>query len=268
MIAAEELGVEADDITMIGGDTKDTRYSPSCHSSRCTPEIGAAVLQAAANAREKLFELAVPLLGVRVEEIGSKNGQIYAKFDPSKSIPFSDVCNKIDPSKPIKGSGSRAPNPDAPMFATFGAQAVELEVDIETGEVTILKVAAAQDFGKALNPKLCDSQIYGGIAFGVGYAVSEEGTFDPKTGKMLNNSLGQYRIPSALDIPHNIAPIILEGEDTYFAYSARGGAEVTNAPTPAAIRNAIYNAIGIWFNDLPITADKIINAINEKKERR
>lgn len=265
MIAAEELGVQVDDITVIWGDTKGTRYAPSCHASRCTAEMGPAVLQAAAEARQKLFEIAAPILEANAQELESKNGEIYAKTNPSRSVHFKTICSNLDPDKPIRGSGSRAPNPDDTMFAQFGANAVELEVDVETGQVNILRVAAAYDFGRAINPKLCVSQIYGGIEFGVGYALSEEGMFDPKTGKMLNKNLNQYTMPTSHDIPH-IDPFIVEGEDPYFAYSAKGAGENTNTPTPAAIRNAIYNAVGIWFNDLPMTPNKIMNAIYEKKK--
>jgi CO/xanthine dehydrogenase Mo-binding subunit len=265
MIAAEELGVGADDITVIYGDTKGTPYGPSCHASRCTPEMGPAVVQAAAEAKQKLFALASPMLGVPVEEIRSKNGEIYVKSDLLHSIPFKMVCGKITPGVPIIGRGSRAPNPKEPMMATFGAQAVEIEVDTETGQVAILKVAAAQDFGRAINPKLCVSQVYGGIEFGVGYALMEEGVYDPGTGKLLTNNLHQYRMPTALDYPPAHVDLA-EVEDLYFAYSAKGAGENTNAPTPAAIRNAIYNAIGIWFSDLPITPDKILKAMNEKKK--
>ncbi len=225
------------------------------------------MLQAAAEARQKLFEIAAPLLETGVEELRSKNGKIYLASDPSKLMPFREVCHKIDPDTPIRGSGSRAPNPNAPMFSTFGAQAVELEVDIETGLVEILKITAAHDFGKAINPKLCISQIYGGIGFGIGFALSEEGIYDPRTGKLLSTNLHQYKMPTSLDVPA-IHAILTEDEDPYFAYSAKGAGENTNAPTPPAIRNAIYDAIGIWFNDLPITPDKIINAINAKKKRR
>ena len=266
MIAAEELGVSADDVTVMYGDTQGTRYGPSCHASRATPELGPAVLQAAAEAREKLFDLAAPLLGVEKQELRSKNGKIYAKSNPSKSISFRSVCAKIDPDNPIRGSGSRAPNPNAPMFSTFGAQAVDLEVDVETGQVDIRKLASAHDFGRAINPKLCFSQVYGGVEFGIGFALSEHGIYDQKTGKLLNTNLLQYKMPTSLDIP-DIDVVLTEDEDPYFAYSAKGAGENTNAPTPAAIRNAIYNAIGIWFNDLPITPDKIIKAINEQKKR-
>jgi CO/xanthine dehydrogenase Mo-binding subunit len=144
-------------------------------------------------------------------------------------------------------------------MATFGAQAVELEVDTETGQVTILKCAAAQDFGKPINPKLCVSQVYGGIQFGVGFALTEEGIYDSKTGKLLSGSFSEYRMPTSLDFP-NVEVYLPECEDPYFAYSAKGGGENTNAPTPAAITNALFNATGIWFKDLPVTPDKIIQA--------
>ena len=266
MIAAEELGVGLDDVTVIFGDTKDTPYGPSSHASRCTPEMGPAVLKASAEARQRLFEITAPVLGVQADELRSKNGEIYLKSNPSKSMPFKTACRRIDPHLPITGRGSRAPNPVEPMMATFGAQAVELEVNVETGQVNILKMAAAQDFGRAINPKLCVSQVYGGIGFGVGFALSEEGLYDPGTGKLLTNNLHQYRMPTSIDFPH-AETYLTEIEDPYFAYSAKGAGENTNAPTPAAIRNAIYNAIGIWFNDLPITPDKIIKAIQEKGKR-
>jgi CO/xanthine dehydrogenase Mo-binding subunit len=152
------------------------------------------------------------------------------------------------------------------MMATFGAHAVELEVDTETGQVNLLKIAAAQDFGKAINPKLCISQVYGGIEFGIGYGLMEEGRYDPRTGKLLTNHFHPYRMPTSLDIPP-VEVFLPEGEDPYFAYSAKGAGENTNAPTPAAIRNAIYDAVGIWLNELPITPDKILKALAEKQHR-
>jgi xanthine dehydrogenase YagR molybdenum-binding subunit len=259
MIAAEELGVRATDVTVIIGDTQDTLYAPSCHASRCTPEMGPAVLQAAAEARQKLFQEAAILLDTDAKRLGSKNGMIYVKTDQSRSIPFGAACKRIAPGEPIVGIGSRAPNPAEPMMATFGAQTVELEVDTETGKVRIVKFVAAQDFGKPINPKLCISQVYGGIEFGVGFALTEEGLYDPKTGKLLTGNLSEYRMPTSLDFPP-VEVYLPECEDPYFAYSAKGAGENTNAPTPAAIRNALYNATGIWFNDLPITPDKIIRA--------
>lgn len=265
-LAAEELGVNVDDVNVVMGDTEETPFGPSCHASRCTPEMGPAVVQAAAQARQQLFELVEPVLGARAEELRSRSGLVYVKADPANGIPVKTLCDRIDADQPIVGRGSRAPNPKEPMMATFGAQAVELEVDTETGDINIVKIVAAQDFGRAINPKLCVSQVYGGIEFGVGYALMEEGLYDPKTGKLLTNNLHQYRMPTALDYPP-AEVFITEVEDPYFAYSAKGAGENTNAPTPAAIRNALYDAVGIWFNDLPITPDKVILAIREKKKQ-
>ena len=260
MIAAEELGVTIDDISVTYGDTTGTRYAPACQSSRVTAEMGPAVLQAAAEARKQLFEMAAPMLGVKPEELQSKNGEIYVKSDPLKTIPYKTACAKIDPDRPIRGSGSRASNPDSPVIGAFGAQAVELEVDIETGEVKILKVAAAHEFGRALNPKLCKSQLLGGVYFGVGYALSEEGIYDPKTGKMLNNNFHQYRLATSLDYPA-VESVIVEDKEPWFAYSGKGGGENANTPLAAAIRNGIYHAAGVWLNELPMTPDKIIKAL-------
>jgi CO/xanthine dehydrogenase Mo-binding subunit len=266
MIAAEELGVDLNDVTIIFGDTQETPYSPASHAARCTPEMGPAVLQAAAEARQRLFEITAPALGVRVEDLRSKRGEIYSKSDPSKSIRFRAACGNIDPQAPLSGKGSRSPNPKDAMMATFGAQAVELEVDAETGQVKILKMVVAQDFGRAINPKLCVSQIYGGVEFGVGFALTEEGIYDRETGKLLTNNLHQYRMPTSVDFPP-VESHLVEMEDPYFAYSAKGAGENVNAPTPAVIRNAIYNAIGVWFNDLPMTPEKILDAIQGKKKR-
>jgi CO/xanthine dehydrogenase Mo-binding subunit len=264
MIAAEQLGVRVEDIHVIYGDTEGTRYGPACHSSRVTAEMGPPVLQAAAEARKKLFEIAAPILDADVRELESNGGEIYVKLNPEKSLSVTAACKHIDPKNPVHGSGSRDINPDSPLFSSFGAQAAEVEVDVETGQVTIVRMTAAHDFGRAINPKLCISQIIGGMEIGVGYALSEEGIYDSKTGKMLNPNFHQYRLPTSMDMPP-IEAYIIESRDPYFAFDARGGAEVTNTPTPAAIANAIHHAIGIWFNELPITPDKILEAIRAKK---
>jgi CO/xanthine dehydrogenase Mo-binding subunit len=267
MIAAEQLGVKVGDIEVIHGDTEGTRYGPACHSSRVTAEMGPPVLQAAAEARENLFKLAAPLLGTVESELESNGGRFYVKSDPKKSLSLPALCAHIEPDHPVHGRGSRESNPDSPLFSSFGAQAAEVEVDIETGEVMIIRMTAAHDFGRAINPKLCTSQIIGGIEIGVGYALCEQGVYDAKTGKMLNPNFHQYRLPTSMDMPP-IETYLIESRDPYFAFDARGGAEVTNAPTPAAIANAVHHAIGIWFSELPITPDKVLQALNAKKGER
>lgn len=264
MIAAETLGIGIDKIEVVYGDTENTLYGPSCHTSRVTAEMGPPVLQAAAQAKEKLLFLAAGKLGVSADELDIAESLIFKKKEPQNTIPYDEICREIPLSSPLTGYGSREINPDSPIFSSFGAQAAEVEVDPATGTIDIIHIAAAQDFGKAVNPKLCKSQIIGGIEFGVGFTLFEEGLYDKKNGIMLNPNLHQYRIPLVKDMP-KIDAILVESIDPYFAYNARGGAEVTNTPTPAAIVNAVYNAVGVWFNKLPITQRDVITALAEKK---
>jgi CO/xanthine dehydrogenase Mo-binding subunit len=260
MIAAEELGVTFDRVRIKYGDTENTKYAPGTHASRMTAEMGPAVLQAAAEARQQLFTVAALMLDARAEDLRSENDMIYAKHMPSRQISFEEVCHALGPEGQVQGSGSRAPNPTDIVLRTFGAQAAEVEVDVETGSVKVLRVASAHELGRALNPKLCVSQHYGGIIMGLGYALLEDPAFDSKTGVMLNPDLHQYRTPTSLDTPEIIA-FNVEAEDPYFAYSAKAIGEATMVPTPAAIRNAIYHAAGIWLNALPMTRDKVLDAL-------
>jgi CO/xanthine dehydrogenase Mo-binding subunit len=185
---------------------------------------------------------------------------IYVKSDPSRQIRFTEACEAMEPDAEIRGAGSRAPNPTNVVFRTFGAQAAEVEVDVETGEVRVVKIASAHELGRALNPKLCISQHYGGVIMGLGFALLEDPAIDAKTGVMLNPDLHQYRLPTSLETPEIVA-FNVEAEDPYFAYSAKALSEATLVATPAAIRNAIYHAAGIWLNSLPLTRDKILDAL-------
>ncbi|MGM0431624.1 MAG: xanthine dehydrogenase family protein molybdopterin-binding subunit [Spirochaetota bacterium] len=266
MIAAETLGIPLDRLSVVYGDTENTLYGPSCHTSRVTAEMGPPVLQASAQAKQKLLTLIAPRIGLSPNELDISGGMIFAADEQQPILTFSEACNYIPQKTPLRGYGSREANPDSPIFSSFGAQAAEVEVDGETGVIEVLRITAAQDFGKAINPKLCKSQIVGGIEFGVGYALFEEGQYDRKTGKMLNPNLHQYRVPLVKDMP-DIEAFLIESSDPYFAFSARGGAEVTNTPTPAAIMNAVYNATGIWFNKLPVTPKDVITALRNKKDK-
>ncbi len=263
MIVAEELGVNFDRVRINYGDTERTKYAPGTHSSRLTAEMGPAVLQAAAEARQKLFTVASLMLDARVDDLRSKNDVIYVKDEPSRRIRFEEACEALGPMGQVQGSGSRAPNPSNIVLRTFGAQAAEVEIDVETGNVRVLRVASAHELGKALNPKLCVSQHHSGIIMGLGYALLEDPAFDSKTGVLLNPDLHQYRTPTAWETPEIIA-FNVEAEDPYFAYSAKAIGEATMVATPAAIRNAIYHAAGIWLNSLPMTPDKLLDALYPK----
>ncbi len=262
MIAAEELGVKIGRLRVHYGDTEGTRYGPATHANRITAEMGPAVLQAAYEARSKVFEAASQMLDAMKESLESRDDMIYVKDDPQRCISFDEVCETLQ--EPVKAGGSRIPNPPNYAFNVFGAKAAEVEVDTETGELRVLKVASAHEVGKALNPKLCTSQHYGGVVMGIGLALLEEPWIDHKTGVMLNPDLHQYRLPTVLETPEIVA-FNVEAEDRFFAYSAKGLGNGTIIGVPSAIRNALAHALGIWLNDLPLTPDKILDALHGSK---
>lgn len=265
MIAAEELGVDLEDVEIVHGDTENTKYAPGSHASRVIPEMGPAVLQAASRARKKLFQFASRILDVPPERLQSAHGYIYIRDQPSKRIRYEEACKNIPEGETIRAEGSRTPNPRNVKFATFGSQAVEVEVDTETGHVEVVKVATSHEFGRALNPKFCMNQHNGGVVMGLAHALFEEAVMDEKSGVMLNQDLHQYRLATSLEFPP-VDAFNVEDDDPYFAYSAKGGGEGVNTPAPAAIRNAICQAIGCWINEFPLTPDRILNAIAQTKD--
>jgi xanthine dehydrogenase molybdenum-binding subunit len=148
----------------------------------------------------------------------------------------------------------------------YGTQGVEVEVDTETGEVKILKMVAAHDVGKALNPQTLKGQIYGGLAQGIGYALTEE--LLSKDGRILNAGFTDYKIPTVHEMAFPIQIEIVETQDAEGPFGAKGVGEPGLVPTAPAIGNAIYDAIGVRITDLPITPEKVLAALAAKAEPR
>jgi len=263
MIAAEELGITMDRINVQWGDTEGTKYSPSTHANRVTAELGPAVQQAAYEARKKLFEVAAAEMDTTPDQLQSANDTIYLKDDPQRAMHFEEACATLPP-EGVSGTGSRTPNPSDWMFNVFSAKACEVEVDTETGRVRVLRFSSAHEVGHALNPKLVQSQIYGGIVMGLGFAMTEEPFIDAKTGVMLNPDLHQYRLGTSLECPE-IIPFAVEADDPFFAYSAKGLGNGVLIGVAPAVRSAVAHATGVWINDLPITPDKILDALYGRK---
>ena len=142
----------------------------------------------------------------------------------------------------------------------FGAQAVAVEVDKTTGKVDMLKAAAAHYVGKAIFKAGVEGQIEGGVAMGLGYALTEEVIF--LNGRPVNNSLLDYRLPTMLDVP-DIVPIIIEKEDAKIPEDIRGVGEPPSAPTAAAVANAVYDAVGVRIHNPPLTPEKVYWAMKE-----
>jgi 4-hydroxybenzoyl-CoA reductase alpha subunit len=273
-IVAEEMGVPVESITVINTDTDITPWDVGAHASRTTFIAGNSARLAAADAKRQILEAAAQAYKQKVENLDMREGQIFVKGEPEEGIPYDkairakhfrpdgDVILARGWYEPPTEKQDKEFRGNISAAYAFATQAAEVEVDTETGEVTVLKIAAAHDVGRALNPMAVEGQIEGGVSMGLGYGLNEELVLE--SGKMLNPNFADYALPTALDMPP-IDPIIVETIDPEGPFGAKGMAEPANNPTAPAIANAVYDAVGVRIKDLPITAEKVLKALKEKE---
>jgi len=261
-------------------DSNDTVLDAGLFADKCTVWTGNAVKAAAEEVKGKLAKIAAEMLGVSEDVLVFRDRKIYVKDDPEKQLPFIRVVRNAQYGlgQCIYGSGSWAPSGiELPDFHkgygtnitasfSFMANAVEVEVDPETGRVKLINSVAAEDCGQPINPLLVEGQQDGGIAQMTGEALFEESLFDEK-GKPLNSSFRDYKMPTAMDLPkltndHILAP------DNVGPFGAKGAGETSTCSTLAAISNAISDATGVRISDLPMTPEKILKAVKQKKEAK
>lgn len=275
-IAAEELGVQFDQVKVIPADTAVTPYDHGTSSGRSTFHMGNAVKQAAGEAKKKLLELAAKRMETNAKDLDTKAGMVFVKGSPQGSIPISEIDmggKYMGRGNPILGSGTFSVPDATPLdpetgqgtyptvFWSYAAQAAEVEVDPQTGSVDVLRISAAHDAGKVINPVRASQQIEGGLVMGLGYTLMEQ--LDVKEGKVLNPNLRDYKIPTFLDAPE-CTPMTVEIAHEKGPYGAKGVGEPVLSATPPAIGNAVYHAVGVRINELPITPDKVLKALQEK----
>jgi CO/xanthine dehydrogenase Mo-binding subunit len=165
----------------------------------------------------------------------------------------------------IMGRGHRGPNPSGVTVHSFGAQAAEVEVDRLTGRVRVIRIVAAHDCGRVVNPELAESQLHGGIILGIGYALFERLLADAHLGRPLNLGLHEYKIPTYADIPEIDARIVSVADPVANHVGAKGLAEPPIIPTAPAIANAVFDAIGVQIRELPLTPARVLAALNEAR---
>ena len=261
----------------------DTKYSPyewQTVASRITWSMGNAVKAAAEDARRQILEIVAAYWGQDPSDLDIKDGKVIS-YKTEEEQPLDKMVIYGLPNEnfegwqggPIIGRGSFMPTyvtnldfdtgqgPRAVVHYTVGAQAIDLEIDTETGEVEILKIASAYDVGKAINPDLVMAQIEGGAVHGISSAF-ESLRFDEK-GQPLNRNLVDYRIATAVDVPREIQGFFIETPLEDGPWGARGVGEHVMVPTAPAIANAVYDAVGVRFDDLPLSAEKIYLALQE-----
>ncbi len=260
-IAAEELGFPMERVSVEIGDTQDGVYSPLSAGSMTLPSVGPAVRVAANDAKEQLLNIASQVLERNKEELQMRNGQIYV-IGQDKPVELKEVLAMKLQNFMIVGKGARGPNPEKYSVNTFGAQFADVTVDTETGEITINKIVAVHESGRVINPLTIGSQIEGGVIQGIGFALTEERIVDKSSGIVLNPNLEEYKVPTALDIPEIEHQMIDQSDPYANNLGAKGVGEPPIVPTPAAIANAVYDAIGVRITESPLTRDKILKALS------
>ena len=262
-IVAEELGVPIESITGTHGDTDTCPWAQPTTASTSAHLTGLATQAAATDAKRQICQLASKELGAEPENIDIKNGLVYVKGQPQKAVPLADVTAKRHPELSVRPTivGSATKNvPLTPIARMYMAHFVEVEVDTDTGKVKILKYVAAHDSGKIINPDVAENQVVSGVLQGCGFGLCESLIFDEDTGQVLNPNFVDYKILRALDMPYPEV-VFLEVIDPVGAFGIKGLGEGTTCPVPAAVSQAIYNAIGVRFNHVPITPEMVLRAL-------
>jgi len=264
VIAAETLGLEPRDIAVRLGDTE-YPWAPSSGGSQTTPSVAPAVRDAALKAAEFLKKTAAEKLNCRAEDMVLENKKIIDKTSPERSIAISDLA-KTMPREAVF-HGVRSEMPETFAFNTFGAQFAEVEVDIETGRITVKKVVAAHEVGRIINLQTAESQVAGGITQGLSAALFEERVLDETTGRSVNPNLHDYKIATSMDIPE-IVPIFVPMTDPRINnLGNKGLGEPPRIPASAVIANAVYNAIGVHPGEIPMTPARVLDALRRKEQK-
>jgi 4-hydroxybenzoyl-CoA reductase subunit alpha len=295
MIAAETLGIPLDRVRVVSGDT-DLSVDLGAYSSRQTLMTGHATKEAAEQIRRQISEVLAEMTGCDPSVITYRNGLVYfdggpGNFEPIRKRYVQEHRGWTDPPsgehltfreaarmaflakgtlvgtgkyKPprLGGSYKGAAVGTSPAYGC-SAQIVEVSVDLETGEVTVDAMTDAHDCGRAVNRTSVEGQMQGSLSMGLGECLFEEVKFDSR-GRIVNASLGEYRIPTALDMPR-VKSIIVESNEPNGPYGAKEVGEGAIMPTIPAILNAIYDAVGVRINELPVSSERLYLKLREKR---
>jgi xanthine dehydrogenase YagR molybdenum-binding subunit len=259
-VAAEELGVAEGRIRVTIGDTLACPYSLLSAGSLTVPSVSPSVRMAASEVKRQLLDLAGSMLSVDPQELSIRDDHVVSAQTGETRLSVVDVAAKAG-NYMIIGKGARGPNPRDRSVNTFGAQFVEVEVDTGTGMVRVLRVVAAHEFGRVLNPLTLSSQVEGGVFQGAGYATLEERVIDPRTGRVVNANLSDYRLPTAMDVPEVTALFTGPPDTAANNVGAKGAGEPPIIPTAAAVANAVFAATGVRIREIPITPARMLDAL-------
>ena len=257
---AEVLGILMEDIKPQVGDTDSIGFTSNTGGSSATFKSGWAAYEAGQDVKRQMIERAAKIWDIPVDDVEYADGVLQHRSDPELKLTFKQIAaRQVGTGGPIVGRAGVNPPGAGPSIAVH---LVDVEVDPETGKVDVLRYTAVQDAGKAIHPSYVEGQIQGGVVQGIGWALNEEYRFDDQGG-MLNSSFLDYRMPISLDLPM-IDTVIVEVANPAHPYGLRGVGEVPLVPPLAAVSNAVYDAIGVRIDSLPISPDKVLEAVWSK----
>ena len=261
-IAAEGLCVPLDHITVPSCDTEVVPFDIGAYGSRTTYIGGLAVLKAAEDMKTQLLELAAAKLDCDPAGLRLADGAIQALENPDIQISLKDLIRGKGGVSPRVLIASAAVEPKVAF--SYGAHFAQVAVDTQTGQIQVTDVVAVHEIGKAIYPKGVEGQIEGGIQQGMGHTLTEELVVDQTTGETKNASFVDYKMPLALDMPRIRTIILEEAPDADGPYGAKGIGEDPIMTIGPAIANAVYDAIGVRFRNLPITPEMVLEALRDK----
>ena len=277
VVTAEELNVGLDRVEVAETNTEDTPNTLGSFASRLALIAGHAIRNAVEDLKSKLAPVAAEMLEAAVDDIEWVGGSFRVKGLSERSMSLDEVCPEAvrrNGGEPIRGEGEWDPpseNYDPKTMAgnisvayEFAAQMAEVEVDMETGHVQLVRLVSADDVGRMLNPLAVHGQVEGAAVQGVGFALTEE--MKTEGGQVVNGNFGDYALPKAESVP-SVESVAIETNDPYGPYGAKGASEGGSVPTAAAIANAIYDATGVWITELPMTAERVLTALKAQDKQ-
>jgi len=283
VIVAEVLGLHPADVRVVTGDTALGPVDLGSYSSRVTLMMGNAAVEAATRARERLAAAAAARLEVPAERIGFGEGRVFDVSDPDRGLSFAEAVQRAEAAGGTVGTvGSYRPPPPPSRYKgggvgpspaySYSAAVVEVEVDEATGVVRVAKVWIAHDIGRALNPVLVRGQVEGSVYMGLGEALMEEQEFrrlPPRLSRALVHqapSMLEYKSPGTLDMPE-VETILVEGPEPNGPFGAKEVGQGPLLPIPPAVANAVYDAVRVRVDEVPITPEKVLAALDSASRR-
>ncbi|MCH8745070.1 MAG: xanthine dehydrogenase family protein molybdopterin-binding subunit [Chloroflexi bacterium] len=260
-IVAESLSIPVADVTLVVGDTDAVPFESGPGGTRTTYTAGQAAQGAAEDLREKLTVLAAEYLGESADVVTLQQSRFVAAGVANLSVSLAEVAERAVSAMQQPISGQKDFTSPPTEETSYCAQAAEVEVDLETGQVKVNKIVTVHDVGTVLNPLAHQGQIEGGVIQGLGYALMEE--MVTEEGRVSTLSLGDYKMPTMPDLPE-LVTVLLEPVSGPAPFQSKGIGESSNTPLAGAIANAVYDAVGVRIMDLPITAEKVLRALQEK----